>query len=840
MVAPNGFVALENSSRQPMSGAAPVGAADPNETVSVSILVRRRPDAPPFPDTAALASTPVAGRKCLSREEFADTYGALPADLAAVEDFARDHGLSIVESSIPRRTVVVSGTVRQMNQAFGVELQQHQSPTHRYRSFSGQVHVPAARADLIEGVFGLDNRQIARPAIVRADTTAAATAPLTPPEVAKLYNFPAQSAAGQTIGIIEFGGGYKPADIQAFFNGLHLPVPTLTDVSVDGATNSPDNTTATVENLLDIDVAGSVAIGAKIVMYFAPGNEQGFLDVITKSIHDATNKPSVLSISWVWGEPAWITSLSTIFQEAFALGVTVFAASGDNGSGAAPNAGVNYPASDPWVTGCGGTSVENVVGASFYQPVWPGSGGGISSVFGLPSWQSWAHVPPSVNPGGHVGRGVPDVAGNADPSSGYMLIENGTSTGPWGGTSAVAPLYAGLVALLNANLGEPVGYLNYNLYAFSGPYVYDDVTVGSNGAYNAGAGWDACTGFGSINGTQLLTALRGVGLPPALAEFNGKLFMAWKGMEFDDRIFWSTFNGTSWAPQKLVPNVGTSSGVALAVFQGKLYMAWKGLQDDQRIFWSAFNGASWSAQQVIPGVATSTGPRLAVYNNLLYAAWKGESGDQGIWWSTFNGTSWAPQREISGVATSVGPALAVFQNALYAAWKGEFGDQGIWWSKFNGTSWTPQHEIPGVASSEGPSLAVFRGALYAAWKGELGDQRIWWSSFNGANWLPQKQLAGVASSVGPGLAIFNNALYAAWKGSLGDQRIWWSRFNGASWAPQQVVPGVGTSPDVALQRQSFVEASLGHADADSSLSQTDAESAHSQTDGNGKTLVSQY
>lgn len=184
--------------------------------------------------------------------------------------------------------------------------------------------------------------------------------------------------------------------------------------------------------------------------------------------------------------------------------MTVFAASGDGGSGTVPNAGVGYPASDPLVTGCGGTTIEDVSGTSFSEVAWSGSGGGVSAEFPLPSWQSTAGVPPSANPGGHVGRGVPDVAGNGDPNSGYWLVQNGSPTGLWGGTSAVCPLYAGLVALLNAHLGEWVGYLNPNLYAFPG--VCRDVSSGSNGAYNAGPGWDACTGLGSIIGEALQEA----------------------------------------------------------------------------------------------------------------------------------------------------------------------------------------------------------------------------------------------------------------------------------------------------------------------------------------------
>ena len=144
------------------------------------------------------------------------------------------------------------------------------------------------------------------------------------------------------------------------------------------------------------------------------------------------------------------------------FGVSIFCATGDSGSGSPTD--VCYPGSDLGLTGCGGTTISNVSGTSFTQTAWGGSGGGVSNVFPLPSWQSWAGVPASVFPAGHVGRGVPDIAGNGDPASGYQLILNGQSIGVWGGTSAVAPLYAGLTALLNAALGEPLGFLNNNLY----------------------------------------------------------------------------------------------------------------------------------------------------------------------------------------------------------------------------------------------------------------------------------------------------------------------------------------------------------------------------------------
>ena len=823
---PTGYRRIQSSERRPAPGARLVGPADPHEMLTVTVSVRRRPDAPPLTDAAELAATPSGERRFLSREEFAEHYGASPADLDRVADFGRSHGLSVLETSVPKRTVLLSGTVEQMGRAFAVDLGRYESKDETYRGREGHVHIPDDLADIVEGVFGLDNRQMARPlfrvapeaaraaAMGRAEELAEgapmqATVPLTPPQVAALYNFPTTpNAAGQTIGLFEFGGGYKLADIQAFFNWLKLPMPAITSIGVDGATNSPGNP-ADVEVDLDIDVAGAAAPGAKIAVYFAPWTEQGWLDIVATAVHDAKNSPSVLSISWGWPEHktygfTWtdgaMQAVSARFYEATLLGVSVLAASGDHGSTCGMGDGkqhVLYPASDPYVTACGGTTISNVSGATFTETTWPDTGGGISDCFPLPVWQKYAHIPVSANDG-HVGRGIPDIAGNADPSSGYQLYINGKPYGPVGGTSATAPLYAALVALLNANLHEPLGYLNPNLYAFAGPYVFRDIADNaSNGAYKAVAGWDACTGFGSLHGVALLTALRGVGLPPALASFNGELYMVWKGMERDDRVFYSFFNGKNWAPQKQVRGIGSSTGAALAVFNKELFMAWKGVLGDERIFWTTFDGTTWAPQQVIPGMGSSTGPRLAVFNNKLYMVWKGVMGDQRIFWTTFNGLSWAPQAFVPNVATSVGPALAVFNNALYMVWKGWYGDQGLYWSKFTGAGWTPQKTISGVGSSEGPSLAVFQNALYAVWKGIFGDQSLWYSHFDGTTWAAQKQIPGVGSSVGPGAGEFNAALYAAWKGMLGDQRIWFSHFNGATWAAQQVGPG-STSPDLVV------------------------------------------
>ena len=512
---PGGYVALGKSNRSARTGARLFGPAEPTDELTVSVRVRRRPGAPALPDVSG-------GGRRVAREEFAETYGAAEADLEAVAQFGRDHGLVEVERSVPRRTVVLSGTVQSVSDAFKVDLGQYETERETYRGREGVIHVPAELSEVVEGVFGLDNRRMARRTATAA-APAQATVPLTPREVAALYEFPGPGT-GETIGLLEFGGGYKIADIQTSFSGQSLPTPPLTWVGVDGATNSPGGGDD-VEVALDIDVAGSVALGAKIAVYFAPWTEQGWVDVVTTAILDTFNNPSVLSISWGWPEnetidgldwtPAAIEAVIATFAEAGALGVTVFAASGDYGSGCGIGDGkahVLYPASYPGVTSCGGTTISNVSGSSFTQGTWPATGGGVSYIFGVPSWQASAGVPVSANGDGHRGRGVPDVAGNADPASGYTITWDGV-TEPVGGTSAVAPLYAGLVAVLNATLAGPVGFLNPRLYSLNGSVVFRDIDDGvsnaSDGApgYTSGPGWDACTGLGSINGTALLRAL---------------------------------------------------------------------------------------------------------------------------------------------------------------------------------------------------------------------------------------------------------------------------------------------------------------------------------------------
>jgi kumamolisin len=466
----------------------------------------------------------------VSRKEFEQRHGADPKSIALVESFARTHKLLVKEESAARRTVILSGPVAAMNQAFGVELKDYEHPSGTYRGRTGAIHLPAELHDVVEGVFGLDNRPQAKPHFRRRHGRAGARAAAvslsyTPPQVAALYDFPTGvDGSGGCIALIELGGGFKPADLSNYWSQLKLTkTPGVSAVSVGNGSNDPtgDPDGPDGEVMLDIEVSGSIAPGTKIVAYFAENTDAGFLNAITTAAHDSTNNPSVISISWGGPESSWtqqaMTSMDSAFQAAAAMGVTVCVAAGDDGSTDGVTDGLNhvdFPASSPNVLACGGTDLVASESTITSETVWNelannegATGGGISDVFALPTYQSSAGVPPSANPGGHVGRGVPDVAGDADPSTGYVTLVDGQS-GVIGGTSAVAPLWAALIALINQSLGKPAGFINPRLYQnSSSAQDFNDITSGNNGAYSARSGWDACTGLGSPMGTQVAAVL---------------------------------------------------------------------------------------------------------------------------------------------------------------------------------------------------------------------------------------------------------------------------------------------------------------------------------------------
>jgi len=540
-------IPLKGSERVAVPGAKAIGAANPDESLQVTVLLRSRAqaaDAKAKNTTAtanekssveSLLKQRAAERQHLSREQFLAQRGALEEDTRLVEAFAHAYGLSISDTNIAKASVTLTGTVADFARAFNVELMTYESAGGSYRGRTGPVYIPAELDGVVAAVLGLDNRPQARPhfrmhrpAITAHARTTQPAGTFTPVQVARLYDFPANAdGTGQSIAIIELGGGFKPKDIQTYFkNTLNMAPPKVIAISVDGAHNKPtgDANGPDGEVMLDIEVAGAVAPKSTLAVYFAPNTDQGFFNAIAAAVHDTKNNPSVISISWGGPESSWsqqsLTQFNTLLENAATLGVTVCIASGDNGStdGVTDNLQhVDFPASSPFALACGGTKLTAANSKYSSETVWNemanqegSTGGGVSEFFAKPAYQADANVPASVNPGHFVGRGVPDVSGDADPVTGYDVYVDGQAS-VIGGTSAVAPLWAGLTACINQMLGKKVGALSSLIYSQIAPIngTFHDITTGNNGAYSAHAGWDACTGWGTPIGSAIVSALTG-------------------------------------------------------------------------------------------------------------------------------------------------------------------------------------------------------------------------------------------------------------------------------------------------------------------------------------------
>jgi kumamolisin len=495
-----------------------VGDVGARERVDVTVYLRHRVSPDWIDDHARRAPQ---RRRRISRADWKQAHGAAPDDVNLLCAFAEQHGLIIDAVDEGRRQVRLNGAAASIAAAFGATYKGRYAPDARkgtpsYRARSGALSVPKPLAKAVTGVFGIDDRPQARPQIRFAAEGATAFTPL---QVAQAYGFPSGAdGSGQTVGIIELGGGFSEADLTAYFQGLDVTPPSVTAVTVDGGVNQPGvDKNADGEVMLDIEIIGAVAPGAHIVVYFAPNSDQGFIDAVSHAVHDNTNKPSVISISWGGSEDSWTaqarSQMEQIFTDAGGMGVTVTVAAGDNGSTDGATDGkqhVDFPASAPHALACGGTTLTADATQILSETVWGtqndgATGGGVSDAFPAPSYQASTTVPSNADTG-KAGRGVPDVAGDANPQTGYTIRVDGADE-TVGGTSAVAPLWAGLIALLNQSIKAPLGFAQPRLYALQGSTAFHDITSGSNGSYSAGPGWDACTGLGSPVGTNLARQL---------------------------------------------------------------------------------------------------------------------------------------------------------------------------------------------------------------------------------------------------------------------------------------------------------------------------------------------
>jgi kumamolisin len=514
---------LPGSDRSPAPEATAAAPLDPDDPIAVTLVLRRRAEVPEEALTTPLAPA-----------EFAARYGADPADLEQVTQTLSALGAEILEADAASRRVRISAPAGLLSQIFGAEIEQVSSSNPaggqlRHRHRTGSLSVPAAISGVVTAVLGLDDRPQTLPRFQWAASMALTTS-YTPIQLGKIYNFPeGTDGSGQSIAIIELGGGFDQGDLDTYFQSLGITGPTVTAVGVDGAGNVPgqDPNGADSEVMLDIEVAGALAPKASILVYFAPNTDAGFVDAVSKAAH-ADPTPAAISISWGLNEDEWTAQAKKAFDDALVdaavLGVTVAVAAGDDGStdrAADGGVHVDFPAASPHALACGGTRLQAdpATGAVTAETVWNNgvgggaTGGGVSNTFDQPSWQSAAGIP---TPSGRAGRGVPDVAGVADPQTGYQVRVGGRDV-VIGGTSAVSPLWSALVARIVQATGRKLGLVQPALYraAAAGkvPPGFRDVTQGNNGAYQAAPGWDPCTGLGVPDGTQLLAALQASGQP---------------------------------------------------------------------------------------------------------------------------------------------------------------------------------------------------------------------------------------------------------------------------------------------------------------------------------------
>ncbi|WP_052036731.1 S53 family peptidase [Tumebacillus flagellatus] len=470
-------------------------------------------------------------KKFLTPEQFQAKFGPTASDVQKVTDFATANGLSVTDVAKNNQSVTVSGTVQQLEAAFGVTINNYTNAKgESYFANANTPSVPSEIAGVINSVTGLNNEAIRHNHAGKPEATAphvgsGPSGGYTPTELRSAYDVAPLASTydgtGQNVALVEFDG-YVQSNITTYYNQYGLGSPTPKTVLVDNYNGAAGSGQGEVE--LDIEVINAIAPKAQVYVYEAPNSDKGELDMYQKIANDNTSK--TVSISWGLCESqsnsATMNSLHNILSQMAVQGQSVFAAAGDDGAYdcGSKKLDVDNPANDPYVTGVGGTNLTLSSGQYGAEKVWSnttkkwGGGGGLSKVYKMPSWQTGPGVQNSYSTGY---RQVPDVSADADPNTGYSIYSAGSWT-VFGGTSCAAPLWAGIAAVNNqyaeargkASLGQANPTL-YSLFNTAQPYnAYHDVTSGSNLYYPATSGYDLASGIGTPDVYNLIRDINGL------------------------------------------------------------------------------------------------------------------------------------------------------------------------------------------------------------------------------------------------------------------------------------------------------------------------------------------
>jgi subtilase family serine protease len=454
----------------------------------------------------------------LSVQEFTERFGPTEDDYAEVIRFAQQNGLTVTATFPNRMVVNVTGSVRNIENAFGVRMGVYQHPTEQRTFYSPDREPFANTAVTLWHITGLENFSIPHPvSLVRDPEVKGRTTGSGPDGYflgsdmrAAYYGGSSLTGSGQSVGLLEFAG-YNYADVSKYFStvGQKLTV-AVNGISTDGSSLSCTGSCDDTEQVLDIEEAISMAPGMSQVRVYV--SDTSDVTIFNRMASDNISKS--LSCSWGWS-PADPSSDDPIFKEFSAQGQNLFVASGDSGAYRTRSSDV-YPADDAYVTSVGGTDLTtNGAGGSWKsETAWSDSGGGISpNKIAIPSYQKTAGVITSSNKGSTTYRNSPDVAAEANTDN--YICYDGTCAGGWGGTSFAAPRWAGYLALVNqqsvAKGRGTLAFINPSIYTIGlgSSYSTDfhDITSGSNGTYSAIKGYDLVTGWGSPNGAGLINAL---------------------------------------------------------------------------------------------------------------------------------------------------------------------------------------------------------------------------------------------------------------------------------------------------------------------------------------------